>query len=526
MPIASLSGAARPGLVTVAPLPALSRTAVLLPVLLLAAALRLPYLDAAPFWYDETATDLFARLPWDKLLHGFAWQDTNPPWFYALEKIAGGVAGFSDLGLRLLPALFGLAGVLMVTLVTEAAFGRRAAVWAGLVIATQAQHLEHSREARVYTALFACLGVALWAGHRVVRHGRVRDAAVLAAAAGAAAVLHATGPLDGACVFLACGTMLLLGPGSRGGRLLLLAVAAAAALVAAAPTIIGMQAVALTNANDLGWIPVPGPVLATQYMLSVLGAPVLGWYRLPDWLLPLGVGGALMFVAGVLGWGAARAVRDPCAAGLMVGLVAAVGLYCGLSQIRPFMLERTLLFTLLFFVPLCGALLAAVPAPVRVVLAAVILLLQGPGVAAVFVPVRQDEDWRALAAAVSAEAVRTAAPVVVLGGFETLALQRYQAEGAPGQPRVTLLTEGRPSMAERLVRQYGSAAVLPQDAAPDAFCAALGGSRTALLVLRERPGLEADGAAASGLPTAAGGTPAGAWQSGRLVMRRWQGLCR
>jgi len=140
---------------------------VLVPILALAGILRLLALGRLPFWMDEASTAGFANLSWHELFNGLGQLETNPPAFYALEKVWGWVAGTSDFALRLPSAVAGIAAVAAVVMLTQKAFGRRAAFWSGVLMSTQVQHLEHSREARVYALLFLAIALAMLAARRI-----------------------------------------------------------------------------------------------------------------------------------------------------------------------------------------------------------------------------------------------------------------------------------------------------------------------------------------------------------------------
>ncbi len=60
--------------------------------------------------------------------------ETNPPAFYMLEKLWTELASTSDWAFRVMPALFGVAGVAAVAVLARAAFGARAGRWAGLLL--------------------------------------------------------------------------------------------------------------------------------------------------------------------------------------------------------------------------------------------------------------------------------------------------------------------------------------------------------------------------------------------------------
>ncbi len=503
----------------------LART--LAPVLLLAGVLRLTALGRYPFSMVESATAGFAGLSWRELFFGLGRLETNPPSFYALEKLWTGVAGTSDFAFRVLPALSGVAGVAAVAVLAWAAFGPRAALWAGLLMAVQPHHLNHSREARVYTLLF--LVVAL-AGRRVaVWHGGAlpwRPAAALAALSAAAMALHDTGPVAVACLFAYSGVTALRSPGPWLPRFRMLAVAGVGALALALPALLAILEVAGDPDNNASWIIAPGWEMSWVVTLSVFAAPLDGMRTVPAPLL----GGCVVFGALSLGcalrWAVRQARADADAAGMLAGLLLALALLIGLSQAVPMLLERTLMFGLVFFVPLLGAALAAMPAPMRAVMLAVVALAQAPGLLLVLNGDQHGQDWREMAAVLHQEAVRTGWPVVVAGGFDAASVERYLPAGDPARPVVSITPNLGGRVSEAFARLATGAEPLPQDTDGDTLCRVLGQPGGVLLLVREAPPRPPMHPVISRLLTAVGAMPDGSTVLGDLEVERWPGACR
>jgi len=509
-------------------LPVLAR--ILAPVLLLAGALRLTALGQYPFSMVESATAGFAGLSWRDLLFGAGRLETNSPAFYALEKLWTGVAGTSDLAFRVLPALSGIAGVAVVTLLARASFGPRAALWAGLLMAVQPHHLDHSREARVYTLLLLSVALAMLAARRVAawRGGALpwRPAAALAVLSAAAMALHDTGPVAVACVFSYAGTVALRTAGPRLLRLRVLAAASLGAVALALPALLAILQVAGDPANNASWIIAPGWEMSWVLTLSVFAAPLDGMKMVP---VPL-LGGCVLFGAlslwFALRWAVRHARADAGAAGMLAGLLVSLALMVGVSQVVPILLERTLMFSLVFFVPLLGAALAAMPTPLRAGALAVVALAQAPGLALVLNGDRHGQDWQALAAVLHQEAVATGWPVVVAGGFDAASVERYLPAGDPARPRVSITPDLGGRLSEAFARLATGAAPLPLDTDSGALCRVLGQPGGALLLVRDTPPRPPMHPAISRLLTAAGGVPDGGMVLEDLAVERWPGACR
>ena len=507
---------------------------VLAPVLALACVMRSWGLGQAPLWMDETSTAAFAALPWPELLHGVGRMEPNPPAFYALEKLWIMLVGGSDIALRLPAVVFGLGGVAAVTLLAQASFGRRAALWTGLLLATQAQHLEHSREARVYVLLFLLVALAALAARRVAvgrqTDGLWRPAALLALCSGGAMLVHNTGPFAVVSVFVHGGVMVLWGPRPWVRRLAAFGAAGMGALIVAAPALLVAAAVAADPGNNAGWIPVPDWALAVQVTLAVYAVPLAGIRGLPA---PLVLGGFLT-AALIVGVVVVRAARHAPSRTDAVAMLAAVGaavltLY-GVSQVVPIMIERTLLFSLVFFLPLLGVTLAGMPVWARGTMLAAMLAVQAPGLAKVYGPARHGQDWRGIAAELQHDVAQTGWPVVVVSGFEAIAIDRYLPVGDPARPSLSVTPNVGARLDAAMARLATSAAPIPQDSTGAGFCTALqsagaGGRGGVLLVRFLSATSPAMTVALDRQLTEAGGTVAMSTERGAVTIQQWRGAC-
>ena len=196
------------------PLPCRQLSADLLICFGLALLVRLPALGAWPVWIDEAATVGFAALPWSDIFGPILRLETTPPGYYAVVKLWTGLFGASDASFRLFSALAGAAAVVPVVLVCRGAFGPRAGAVGGLLLAVSAPHLHYSREARVYPLLFLAFACGLLFAQRLAATAPVPSgrrwgsAAALTASSAAAMVLHNTGLIAAASLFVYAGAVL------------------------------------------------------------------------------------------------------------------------------------------------------------------------------------------------------------------------------------------------------------------------------------------------------------------------------
>jgi mannosyltransferase len=120
-------------------------------ILILAAFLRFRGLGHDSLWSDEMVSVALARLDVPNLIHtNVAWQ-TNPPLFELILHGWMKTFGDSERTVRALPAIFGVAGVLMTYVLVRRLIGWRAAVAAMLLVAVSPVLVAYSQECRAYT---------------------------------------------------------------------------------------------------------------------------------------------------------------------------------------------------------------------------------------------------------------------------------------------------------------------------------------------------------------------------------------
>ena len=121
-------------------------------------ALRLAFADY-PLWFDEYATLVFADQPLSRLWSGWMVNETNPPLFYTLTRGWQALGFQTTLALRLLPILFGLAGLALIGIAARLGWGRSAAFTAVLLAGLSPLHIYASQLLRGY--MLAADGVLL-----------------------------------------------------------------------------------------------------------------------------------------------------------------------------------------------------------------------------------------------------------------------------------------------------------------------------------------------------------------------------
>ncbi|HYF27611.1 MAG TPA: glycosyltransferase family 39 protein [Baekduia sp.] len=148
-------------------------------LVLLAAALRLPTLDAQSLWVDEAATALVLDAgSLGDLLQAIADQESTPPLFYLLTWPLVQAFGDAEWVLRLPSALCGIATVPVLAAVGARLGGPRAGLATGLLAAVNPLLVWFSQEARAYALLVLLVALSLLAALRALeRPGAGRLAA-------------------------------------------------------------------------------------------------------------------------------------------------------------------------------------------------------------------------------------------------------------------------------------------------------------------------------------------------------------
>ena len=158
----------------------------LLPILLLAGAVRFYDLTAAAIWGDEGSSLLLARYSLADIWHHAAF-DVHPPLYFML--LHGWIELFGDgiFAIRCLSALAGIAAVGMGVWLVDRLATRRAAILAGLLLALLPTAVRYSQEVRMYSLLgllliAATLALVYWI-RRPQRHRYLAIYALLMTAA-------------------------------------------------------------------------------------------------------------------------------------------------------------------------------------------------------------------------------------------------------------------------------------------------------------------------------------------------------
>ncbi len=132
-------------------------------LIVLAAAIRIVTIDNQSFWMDEALTAYEARLPFGAMANTVAHVETTPPLYFVLIWVWGHVLGTSEVALRSLSTLAGIALVPIAYLCARELHSRRAGLVAGALVTVNPFLIWYSQEARAYMLLAALSGASfLW----------------------------------------------------------------------------------------------------------------------------------------------------------------------------------------------------------------------------------------------------------------------------------------------------------------------------------------------------------------------------
>ncbi len=318
-----------------------------------AAVLRFATLGVQSYHHDEVVTaSRILRGSFGHAMDAVGFSESAPPLYYALAWVWTQVTGTGEWGLRSLSAVFGVAIVPVGYLLGAELRGRRAGLWAAVLVAVNPMLLWYSQEARCYSLLALLSAVALLYCVRAAAGGRRRDVLLFGLFSGLALATHyfAVFPLVAEVVYLVWRRRRAALPG------LLLIAGFAAAL---APLAYHQM-----SAAHAEWIDefALGHRLAEAVGAFVTGetADIIGQPDRPQlWLLPLGL---CLASFALLAWRGdrddRRAAALPLAAGVAgLGIPLAVAL---LSAGKDYVLARNLLPAL---VPLLVVVAIGVAAP-------------------------------------------------------------------------------------------------------------------------------------------------------------------
>ena len=128
----------------------------------LAAGVRFFRIDAQSLWYDEGISAFQLTRSFPEIL-GAAALDTHPPLYYWTLKAWSEMFGASELGLRSLSAVSGVAAVGLTWLIARRLFGPLAATLAAVLLAVAPLDVYYSQEVRMYSQVTALAMLAAYA---------------------------------------------------------------------------------------------------------------------------------------------------------------------------------------------------------------------------------------------------------------------------------------------------------------------------------------------------------------------------
>ena len=446
-----------------------------------ALAVRLVWLESDPIWYDEAATIGIAAMDWQVILGAMAEAESSPPGYYIAAKLWSALHDDSIWWLRMLSVLAGVGAIVPVFVLARAYLGGVVPWVAGAFIALAGTHVRLSQDARCYALLFLVTAVAMLAAARlataVQRGERGLPAAIgLGVLMGLGLWLHATAGLI--VVSLNLFVLVLLGrPWTDLRRALVPLVVAnlVMLMIAAAPLLAILEQIDTDTPYGDRWILAPGLLDVVRLYGRALVAPFLGDLS----VLALGVH-LMLLASALLAWWRRRDAMIVALAAMLAGSALLLPL---VSQFRPILLDRTVLFMLLPLALLLAAGVANLPRRAMVPAVAVLLLFQAIGVAGWHsVPVRK-EAWDQAAKLLQARMVAGEPIVLADSSFVSISLSRQLARIGATVPRMVVVAPA--SHLEQLAAEH----VMPNGRADAAgLCRRLGGDvGTLWLVLRDHP---------------------------------------
>ncbi len=136
---------------------------VLFALVLAAAAIRIVTIDNQSFWADEALTAHEAGQSFPAMLHTVTSVETTPPLYFVVIWIWSKAFGGSEVALRSISALAGVATVPIAYLCARELIDRRAGLIAAALVAVNPFMIWYSQEARAYMLLAALSGASfLW----------------------------------------------------------------------------------------------------------------------------------------------------------------------------------------------------------------------------------------------------------------------------------------------------------------------------------------------------------------------------
>lgn len=144
-------------------------------ILIFGLGLRLISLNQS-FWLDEATSGFITRdFSFTQIITRFSPGDFHPPLYYLILKVWGSVFGYSEIGLRSLSVVAGVASIYIVYLLARKLFNRQTALIASGLLATSGLHLYYSQDARMYVLASFFVLLAVYFFVKTIKEGGVGD---------------------------------------------------------------------------------------------------------------------------------------------------------------------------------------------------------------------------------------------------------------------------------------------------------------------------------------------------------------
>ena len=457
------------------PSTALRSNALLLAIVALALALRLPGLNDS-LWYDEMWSTHVILGSFSALVHVIG-SDVHPPFYSLVMFVWIRLFGDSEISVRLLPLLCGLLTIVLTARLAVAYGWPRAAPIAALVLAISPPNIWYAHEARPYSMLVLLVVASTFAFHRIRETNVTRWYVIYALLALCMVMTHYF-----ALAYVAAITLLAMGDARLRGRMFWIAVAIALVL-----------ALYLVARFVVGSIP------GQAGHLSGFG-PVEMWRLMFDWFIiggafgPAGSrGNAIRLLVAVVqlvllalvvrGLLQSRTVQSGAATSdsrwaplirrgelpLLLLVLPLSLLAIDLAGAKQFYIERSALTALPFFAIAIGIGVASLPST-RLRVPALAVIVGFSAVVLVSYYERAGErrtvyfpkaDWRGAARWLSRESSRSGRPVVVVSITPALSLVYYgpgfamrELNEAPNPAPANSDSTHSPSLRERVERRF------------------------------------------------------------------------
>ena len=151
-----------------------SASRVLVSLVLLAALVRFATLGAKSFWGDEMNTVDLVHRSLGHMLTGIGTLESTPPLYYLLSWLWIQVVPSTEIGMRALPAFFGVALVPVAYLIAREVASSRTAAIAAAMVACNPFLVWYSQEARSYSLLTLLSAITLLLVLRALRRPSTR----------------------------------------------------------------------------------------------------------------------------------------------------------------------------------------------------------------------------------------------------------------------------------------------------------------------------------------------------------------